>query len=263
MSAMESGPQLSYATYPSLRGRRVLITGGASGIGESLVAQFAAQGAHVAFLDIQDQAAAALIAQIAAAGHPRPLYFRCDLTDIHAVPAAVAEAIASLGGLDILVNNAGDDRRHTLEEVTPELWDHLMAVNLRHQFFVTQAALPALRQSGSGSIVNMSSIAWIIPSVGLPVYVAAKAAIVGLTRTLAHEVGKDNIRVNAILPGAVLTEKQRKLVLTPEYTAEILANQALKHQLVPEEIARLALFLAADDSSAITGQSHIADAGWV
>ena len=252
-----------YASYPSLKDRRILITGGASGIGETLVAQFAAQGARVAFLDIQDLAAASLIAQLAAAGHPRPLYYNCDLTDLHAVRASVAEAIATLGGLDVLVNNAGNDRRHTIEEVTPELWDHLMAVNLRHQFFATQAALPALRQSGSGSIINMSSIAWIIPSVGLPVYVAAKAAIVGLTRTLAHDLGKDNIRVNAILPGAILTEKQRQLVLTPEYTAEILANQALKRQLVPEEIARLALFLAADDSSAITGQSHIADAGWV
>ena len=252
-----------YATYPSLRDRRILITGGASGIGETLVLEFAAQGARIAFLDIQDQAAVSLIGQIVKAGHREPIYLHCDLTDIHAVRASASEAIRSLGGLDVLINNAGNDRRHTIEEVTPELWDRLMAVNLRHQFFVTQAALPALRRSGSGSIINMSSIAWIIPSVGLPIYVAAKAAIVGLTRSLAHEVGKDNIRVNAILPGAILTEKQRKLVLTPEYTVEILANQALKRQLVPEEIARLALFLAADDSSAITGQSHIADAGWV
>jgi len=252
-----------YATYPSLRGRRVLITGGASGIGETLVTHFAAQSAQVAFLDIQDEAAASLISQVEVAGHPKPHYLHCDLTDIDAMRAAVAEAIASLGGIEVLINNAGNDRRHAIAEVTPELWDQLMAVNLRHQFFVTQAALPALRQSSSGSIINMSSIAWIIPSVGLPVYVTAKAAIVGLTRTLAHEVGKDNIRVNAILPGAILTEKQRKIVLTPEYTAEVLANQALKRQLVPEEIARLALFLAADDSSAITGQSHIADGGWV
>jgi NAD(P)-dependent dehydrogenase (short-subunit alcohol dehydrogenase family) len=253
----------NYARYPSLHGRRVLITGGASGIGESLVTHFTAQDARVAFLDIQDQPAAALIARITEAGYPEPLYLRCDLTDIHAVRASAAEAIASLGGLDVLINNAGNDRRHAIEEVTPELWDQLMAVNLRHQFFVTQAALPALRQSGAGSIINMSSIAWIIPSIGLPIYVAAKAAIVGLTRTLAREVGKDNIRVNAILPGAILTEKQRQTVLTPEYTAEILASQALKRLLLPSEIARLALFLAADDSSAITGQSHIADAGWV
>ena len=138
-----------------------------------------------------------------------------------------------------------------------------MAINLRHQFFVTQAALPALKKSGAGSIIHMSSISWIIPSVGVPVYVAAKAAIVGLSRTLAHEVGKDNVRVNAILPGAIITEKQRRLWLTPEYSAEILANQALKRHLTADEVARLALFLAADDSSAITGQSHIVDGGWV
>jgi NAD(P)-dependent dehydrogenase (short-subunit alcohol dehydrogenase family) len=138
-----------------------------------------------------------------------------------------------------------------------------MAVNLRHQFFATQAALPALKQSGVGSIIHMSSIAWLIPSVGLPVYVTAKAGIVGFARTLAHEVGKDNIRVNAILPGAIVTEKQRRLWLTPEYSAEVLANQALKRHLMPDEVVRLALFLAADDSSGITGQSHIVDGGWV
>jgi NAD(P)-dependent dehydrogenase (short-subunit alcohol dehydrogenase family) len=169
-------------------------------------------------------------------------------------------------GLDVLINNAGNDQRHSIEEVTPELWDRLMAVNLRHQFFVTQAALPALKLSGAGSqssaIVNMSSIAWMIPGVTMPAYITAKAGIVGLTRTLAHELGKDNIRVNCILPGAIVTEKQRRLVLTPEYSAEILANQAIKRHLLPDEVARLALFLAADDSSAITGQSHIIDGGW-
>ena len=138
-----------------------------------------------------------------------------------------------------------------------------MAVNLRHQFFVTQAAVAALRQSGAGAIINMSSIAWLVPSVGLPVYVTAKAGISGLTRTLARELGKDNIRVNCILPGAIVTEKQRRLVLTPEYSAEIMARQALKRHLVPDEVVRLALFLAADDSSGITGQGYIVDGGWI
>jgi len=252
-----------YAQYPSLRGRRVLITGGATGIGESFVTRFAEQGAQIAFLDIQDEAAAKLSAQIAAEGHPHPIYHHCDLTDLDAVRNAVARSIDELGGLDILINNACNDQRHTIEQVTPELWDRLMAVNLRHQFFITQAAIPALKRSGSGSIINMSSIAWMIPSVGLPVYVTAKAGIIGLTRTLAHELGVHNIRVNCLLPGAIVTEKQRRLVLTPEYSAEILANQALKRHLVPDEVVRLALFLAADDSSAMTGQGYVVDGGWV
>jgi NAD(P)-dependent dehydrogenase (short-subunit alcohol dehydrogenase family) len=256
-------PQAQYATYPSLAGRRVLVTGGATGIGEAFVTRFAEQGAYVAFLDIQDQAAAALCEQVVAAGHASPLYLHCDITDIEAVRKSAAQIIETLGGLDILVNNAGNDQRHSTEEVTPELWDKLMAVNLRHQFFVTQAALPALRQSGVGSIINMSSIAWMIPSVGLPVYVTAKAAIVGMTRTLAHEVGKDNIRVNCLLPGGIVTEKQRRLWLTPEYSAQMLAAQSLKRHLVPDEVVRMALFLAADDSSGMTGQSYIIDGGWV
>ena len=252
-----------YATYPSLKGRRVLITGGATGIGEALVMGFAGQGARVAFLDIQDQAALELMERIELSGHPKPIFLHCDMTDLGQVRDAVGRAIGSMDGLDVLVNNAGNDQRHSIEEVTPELWDNLMAVNLRHQFFVTQAALPVLKRSGAGSIVNMSSIAWIIPGVGMSVYITAKAGIVGLTRTLAHEVGKDNVRVNAILPGAILTDKQRRLWVTPEYSAEILANQAIKRHLIPEEVVRLALFLAADDSSAITGQSHVIDGGWV
>jgi NAD(P)-dependent dehydrogenase (short-subunit alcohol dehydrogenase family) len=257
----------SFARYPSLSGRRVLITGGATGIGESLVRHFAAQNAAVAFFDIQREAAAQLIESIASEGHRPPAFLCCDVTDTNAIQDSVATAIDQLSGLDILINNAGNDQRHSTADVTPDLWDRLMAVNLRHQFFVTQAALAALRQSAtddrSPSILNLSSIAWMIPNTGMPVYVTAKAAIVGLTRTLAHELGPDNIRVNAILPGAIVTEKQRRLVLTPEYTATILANQALKRHLLPEEVARLALFLASSDASAITGQSHIIDGGWV
>jgi D-xylose 1-dehydrogenase len=252
-----------YARYPSLQGRRVLITGGASGIGEAFVAHFAEQGARVAFFDIQDDAAEQLTERLAASGYPVPLYRHCDLTDIAATQEAVAEVIKQLGGLDVLVNNAANDQRHSVEEVTPELWDRLMAVNLRHQFFVTQAALPALKQSGVGSIINMSSIAWVIPGVGMPVYIAAKAAISGLTRTLAHEVGKDNIRVNCILPGAIVTERQERFVLTPEFKAEVLTRQCLKRHILPDEVARLGLFLAADDASAITGQGYVVDGGWV
>jgi NAD(P)-dependent dehydrogenase (short-subunit alcohol dehydrogenase family) len=161
------------------------------------------------------------------------------------------------------VNNAGNDARHSIEEVTPEYWDRAMAVNLRHQFFVAQAVIPAMRKAGRGSIINLSSISWIIPSTGMPVYIAAKAAVVGLTRTLAHELGGDNIRVNCVLPGAILTERQKQLWFTDAYREEILRNQALKRMISPAEVARLVLFLAAEDSGAITGQSCVIDGGWV
>jgi NAD(P)-dependent dehydrogenase (short-subunit alcohol dehydrogenase family) len=175
----------------------------------------------------------------------------------------VDEVVAALGTVDVLVNNAANDQRHTIEEVTPEYWDHSIAVNLRPQFFMIQAVLPAMRKAGRGSIINMSSIAWMIPSTGLPLYITAKAAIVGMTRTMAHELGPHNIRVNAVLPGAIATEKQKRLVNTPEYKAEILASQALKREILPEDVARLVLFLAADDSSAITNQNYVVDGGWV
>jgi D-xylose 1-dehydrogenase len=252
-----------YARYPSLQGRAVLITGGATGIGESLVEHFARQGARVAFFDVQDEPARALAGRLAAEGSCEPLYFHCDLADLAALKAAFEQAIAALGTVDVLVNNAANDQRHATEEVTPEQWESLMAINLRPQFFAIQAVLPAMKAAGRGSIVNMSSISWIIPTTGLPVYNAAKAGIVGLTRTLAHELGPAGIRVNAVLPGAIATEKQKRMWYTPEGIEHILKNQALKRQLGPDEVARLVLFLAADDSSAITNQSYVVDAGWV
>jgi NAD(P)-dependent dehydrogenase (short-subunit alcohol dehydrogenase family) len=252
-----------YATYPSLNNRVVLITGGASGIGEAFVTQFARQGSRVAFLDIQDDAARALSASLAAEGCPAPLYIHCDVTDLAALKAAIDQVIATQGTVDVLINNAANDQRHTIEEVTPESWDRGMAINLRPHFFAVQAVLPAMRAAGRGSIINMSSIAWIIPNTTLAIYVAAKAAIVGLTRTLAHDLGPLNIRVNAILPGAIATERQKQLWYTPEYLANIFARQALKHQIEPAEVARLALFLAADDSSSITNQSYVIDGGFV
>ena len=253
----------AFATYPSLRNRSVLISGGASGIGEALVEAFAAQGAQVSFLDIQDQAADALIELIATAGHTKPTYHHCDLTDIEALRSVTAQIEHTHGTVDVLVNNAANDTRQRIEDITPEMWDAGMQVNLRHQFFLAQAVLPAMQRQQRGSIINLSSISWMIPSTGLPAYVTAKAAIVGLTRTLAHEVGKDNIRVNAVLPGAILTERQKRLWMTPEYTAEVMSRQALKRHLYADDVARTVLFLAADDSSAITNQSLIVDGGWV
>ena len=252
-----------YASYPSLSNRVVIVTGGATGIGESVVTHFARNGSRVAFLDIQDAPAQALSASLAAEGCPAPLYIHCDLTDLDALKAAVEQVVSTYGTIDVLVNNAANDQRHSIEEVTPEFWDRSMATNLRPQFFMIQAVLPAMRVAGRGSIINMSSIAWMIPNKRLPLYVAAKAAIVGLTRTVAHDLGPDNIRVNAVLPGAIATERQKQLWYTPEYLSMIHQRQALKIQIEPADVARLVLFLASDDSGAITNQSYIVDGGFV
>jgi len=256
-------PTAPFATYPSLRDRVVVITGGASGIGAALVEAFVTNGARVAFLDLQTEPAQQLVQRLLAETGSAPHFVPCDLTDIAALQTAFEIIANQLGPVEVLINNAGNDTRHTIEAVTPESWDRTIAVNLKHQFFAAQAVIPGMRKLGRGSILNMSSIAWVIPSTNVPVYVTAKAGIVGMTRTLAHELGRDNIRVNAILPGAIATERQRRLWLTPEYEAEILAAQALKRLILPEEVARLALFLAADDSSAITNQSCVIDGGWV
>jgi D-xylose 1-dehydrogenase len=253
----------NFAIYPSLRERVVVVTGGASGIGEAIVAAFAAQGAQVVFLDVQDEPAEQLIRRLKSAGAPTPVYYRCDLTDISALEIVMAEVIKKFTTVDVLVNNAGNDTRHSIEDVTSDYWDRSIAVNLKQQFFMAKAVIPAMKRAGRGSIINMSSISWVIPSTNVPVYVAAKAGIVGMTRTLAHELGADNIRVNCVMPGAIQTERQQRLWLTDAYKAEILSRQALKRLLEPEEVARLMLFLAADDSAAITNQAHVIDGGWV
>jgi NAD(P)-dependent dehydrogenase (short-subunit alcohol dehydrogenase family) len=252
-----------FAVYPSLRDRVVVVSGGASGIGEAIVEAFATQHARVAFFDIQDAAAEALISRISSAGFPAPDYFHCDLTDVAAIQAATQKILERFEGVDVLVNNAGNDTRHRTEEVTSDFWDKTMAVNLKHQFFLTQVVVPSMKKAARGSIINMSSIGWVIPSMGIPVYVTAKAGVIGMTRTLAHELGASGIRVNSVMPGAVLTERQKQLWFTDTYKAEILAHQALKRMILPEEVARLVLFLAADDSAAITNQSYVIDGGWI
>jgi D-xylose 1-dehydrogenase len=254
---------LQFASYPSLRDRIVIVTGGATGIGESVVEHFTRQGSQVVLLDIEDAAAEKLIERLHGTSPLEPVFLHCDLTDTNAILASVLEITRKFKCIDVLINNAGNDTRHTIEGVTPEYWDRCIAVNLKQQFFMTQAVVPLMKRARQGSIVNLSSIAWMIPSTGLPVYVTAKAAVVGLTRTLAHELGAANIRVNCVLPGAILTDRQKALWFTEEYKAEILARQAIKRLLLPEEVARLILFLAADDSSGITSQSYIIDGGWV
>lgn len=256
-------PSDEFAYYPSLSDAVVLVTGGASGIGAAMVERFARQNARTAFFDVDDGSGSSLIGDMSARSLYPPLFLHCDLTDIAELRAAVAMVEAQLGSVRVLVNNAASDDRHNFLDMTPEYWDERMAVNLRHQFFASQAVVPGMKQAGGGSIINMSSIAWMIPSTGLPAYVTAKAGIVGLTRTLSRELGPANIRVNCVSPGAIMTERQRRLWMTPEYLAEIMQRQSLKRELMPEDVARLVLFLASDDSSAVTGQNFVIDGGWV
>jgi D-xylose 1-dehydrogenase len=253
---------LPTVVYPSLKDKVVIVTGGATGIGEAIVEAFARQQARVIFLDIQDKAAETLTRRLEQARCVAN-YLHCDLTDIGMLQGVMREILQSSPSVDILVNNAGNDTRHAIEEVTSEYWDRCMQVNLKHQFFMAQAVLPGMRQARRGAIINMSSIGWMIPSTRMPVYVTAKAAVVGMTRTLAHEVGGDGIRVNAVLPGAILTDRQRELWFTEEYKEQILSRQALKRMILPEEVAKLILFLGSDESLAITNQSFIIDGGWV
>jgi NAD(P)-dependent dehydrogenase (short-subunit alcohol dehydrogenase family) len=252
-----------FARYPSLNGRVVLITGGGSGIGASMVEHFACQGAKVAFLDVAEDASRELVSQLAASVAHAPLFIPCDLTDIALLQSSIQKAEASLGPIEVLVNNAANDERHKWEETTPEYWDRMLDLNLRHHFFAIQSVAPGMKERARGSIINMSSISWMLPSTGLPAYITAKAGIVGLTRTMARELGPSGIRVNCVLPGAILTEKQRRLWWTPEYMEWIMKGQSIKRTLIPDDVSRLILFLASDDSSAITNQSYVIDGGWV
>ena len=252
---------MSFATYPSLAGRIVLVTGGASGIGADMVRAFAANGARVAFLDILTEPAQALVRELSASAH-EPLFLQCDLTDVAALQEAIGRVREQLGPVAVLVNNAANDERHAVDEVTPDYWDWNLAINLRPQFFCAQAVHPHMKELGFGSIINLSSITWRMGPERLAAYATAKAGIVGLTHSLARAFGPDNIRVNAIEPGAVMTERQRRLWYTQqEQVDSMVSRQAIRRVLLGEEIARTALFLAADDSRMITKQSIIVDAG--
>lgn len=250
------------AFYPDLKDAPVIVTGGASGIGAALVEAFAAQGARVAFLDRDTAAAERLISRFAGGTSPVPRFHAADLADTDQLRSAMEAAIGALGGLQVLVNNAGWDDRHDLDTVTEAYWDHNQAVNLRQMFFAVQAAAPALRQAaGGGAIVNLSSIAYLLNMPDLPSYAAAKAGIIGLTKSLAGRLGPDGIRVNALLPGMVVTERQKELWLTEEGIAAMVARQCVKRVLVAEDMSGPCLFLASAASGAITAQSIIADGG--
>ncbi len=248
------------AVYPSLKDRTVLVTGGGSGIGEAIVRHFAAQGAKVGFIDLKAEESKAVAAALEREG--RTVYFaQADLTDIEALRAAIADVRKALGPITILVNNAAHDERHKLEDVTAEYFDDRIAVNLRHQFFCAQAVVPDMKKAGGGSIINMTSGSWIGASPGMPVYVAAKAATYGLVRGLARDLGPFNIRVNSVAPGWILTERQLKLWWSKEAEAKLMDRQSLKRRLTVDDMARVVLFYASDESSAITNQNIIADGG--
>ncbi|WEF35727.1 SDR family NAD(P)-dependent oxidoreductase [Pseudoduganella chitinolytica] len=255
---------LVYATYPDLAGKRVVVTGGGTGIGAAIVDAFARQGAQVVFLDIAEEASHALAAQVAArtdVPHP-PRFIRCDLTDLDAVASVFAQIAREVGPVEILVNNAANDHRHQVHEVTPQYWNDSLAVNLRHQFFCAQAVAGGMKAAGRGVILNFGSISWHLALDSLTLYMTAKAAIEGLTRGLARDLGNDGIRVNTIIPGSVKTPRQMALWHSPEDEANILAAQCLHERVEPEDVAALTLFLASDNAGRCSGRDYFVDAGW-
>ena len=252
----------NYASYPSLHNRTIFISGGASGIGAAIVTHFCAQGAKAAFVDIDAAAGANLTAQIEKTYGQAPLFIPCDLRDIVALRAAIAQTEKKFGAIRALVNNAARDDRHNIESVTPEFWDQSMAVNLRHQFFATQAVAPGMKAAGGGSIINMGSISWMTRTGGMPAYTTAKAAVQGLTRGLARDLGPYNIRVNTVVPGWVMTQRQLTLWVDDAGNETMDREQCLKGRIPPDDLARMVLFLAADDSRMCSAQDFIVDAGW-
>ena len=253
---------MSGAIYPDLAGRTVLVTGGGSGIGESMTRHFARQGCKVGFIDIARAPSEALAAELTASG-AEVRYVAADLTDIAALKDAVVDIRASLGPITVLINNAAHDERHDTLTMTPEYWDDRIAVNLKHQFFAAQAVLPDMIAAGKGAIVNLGSVSWMLGMGGMAAYTAAKSAVLGLTRSLARDFGKDGVRVNAIAPGWVMTERQKTKWVTPESLADALNRQCLKQEMQPADIAKFAVFLASDEASGCTNQHYVVDAGWV
>jgi len=251
-----------YASYPSLADRAVLVTGGASGIGAAFVTHFAQQGARVVFLDVDADAAQALLDGLGEVRH-HPLFIACDLTDLDALQAAIAQARAHAGPIAVLVNNAANDVRHDFAATTAADFERSVAVNLRHQYFATQAVVADMKALGGGSVICLGSTSWMIKNGGYPMYTMAKAAVHGLVAGLARELGQHRIRINCLVPGWVITEKQQRLWLDEAGEAEIARAQCLPGHVLADDLARAALFLAADDSRMLTAKDIIVDGGWV
>jgi D-xylose 1-dehydrogenase len=251
------------AIYPGLAGKTVFITGGGSGIGAALTRGFAGQKSKVGFVDIAEEESRALVTEVERETGVRALFIPCDIRDITALQAAIERVQGERGDIAVLVNNAANDQRHAVEEVTPAYWDERMAVNLRPSFFTAQAVLPQMKRLGGGSIINFGSISWMVPQGGFPAYATAKSAAHGLTRTLARDFGPFNIRVNCVVPGWVMTERQLQLWLTPEADAARAKAQCLPSRVMPEDIADIVLFLASDAAAKCTAQDFTVDGGWV
>lgn len=252
------------AIYPSLRGQVVFVSGGASGIGAEIVTQFARQGAQTAFVDVDDRNAEALVAALAAEGRATPFYQHCDIRDIAALRVAISAVIARFGPVNTLVNSAASDDPHTIAEVEPDYWDERMARNLRHHFFAAQAVRPAMSEAGGGSIINIGSTVWLFGAPNTIAYATAKAAISGMTRSMARELGPENIRVNCVIPGWVMTARQLATYIDETAEKQISTRQSLTNRRIqPADIANMVLFLAADESRSCAGQNFIVDAGWV
>ena len=246
------------ATYSDLKDQVVIVTGGAGGIGEAITRAFHIQGCRVGVIDIDEARGLRLQAELG----DNVLFVACDLTDISALRASVGTIRQTFGPIDILINNAAHDERHDTLEVTEAYWDGRMAVNLKHQFFAAQAVLPDMKAKGRGSIVNLGSTSWILGQGGMAAYTACKSAVIGLTRSLARDFGASGVRVNAVAPGWIMTERQLELWVTPETEKTIYDSQCLKRRLVPDDIARVVVFMSSDEAGAITNQHYVVDGGW-
>jgi NAD(P)-dependent dehydrogenase (short-subunit alcohol dehydrogenase family) len=252
---------MEFASYPSLKGKHVVVTGGGSGIGAAFVEAFARQGSQVSFLDIAADESRALEHKLAECSRPSR-YFHCDLREVEAISQTFAQLIERLGPVDVLVNNAANDDRHVLGAVTAEYWNERVAVNLRHVFFCTQAVVDGMKAAGRGVILNLGSVSWHLALADLTIYQTAKAGIEGLTRALARDLGVHGIRVACIVPGGVNTPRQARLWHTPKVEEQIIEQQCLKLRVQPHDVAAMALFLASDDARVCTGHEYFVDAGW-
>ena len=249
--------------YSDLKDKKVFITGGGSGIGASIVEHFCEQGSNVFFIDINEKSSNKLVSNCKNKKFSVPTFINCDLLNIKFLQNTISKIISDNGAIDILVNNAANDERHSIDEVTEEFWNERMNINLRHYFFTVQSVKKAMIENKGGSIINIGSVSWMIGQGGMAAYTAAKSGVVGLTRSFARDLGEFNIRVNSVVPGWVMTERQIEKWLTPESEADMIKKQCLKHKLMPSDIAKTVLFFGSDQSSGCTNQDYIVDKGWL